>query len=54
MGQGVASMDHHVGMKFEQNLEAEREMEKQIQRELRLDEQVMNAPRVGLDWDIDA
>jgi hypothetical protein len=53
MGQGVTSMDHHVGMKFEQSLEAEREMEKQIKRELRLDEQAMNAPRVGLDWDID-
>lgn len=54
MGQGVASMDHHVGMKFEQNLETEREMEKQIKRELRLDEQAMSSPRVGLDWDIDA
>ena len=53
MGQGVASMDHHVGMKMERNREVEMDLEKMIRRDLRLDMPSSKAKRLGLDQEID-
>lgn len=52
MGQGVLSMDHHVGMKLENSPELDRQMEKTIKHDIKQDD-IGFRKRLNLDMDID-
>lgn len=53
MGQGVASMEQHVGMNFERNMEAEKEIERSIQDDMKMDFPKVQPKRFDLLHEMD-
>ena len=52
MGQGVLSMDHHVGMKMEHNVELDRQIEKTIKHDIKHDDvSLRKSLDLGMDLD---